>query len=290
MKKGVLAVVAASFLYGIMPIFTKRALMEGMTSGSVVFYRLFFSAIVSFIMLKILGINMQASARQIAEMVVMGIIGFGATMALLTISYSLIPTGLATMLHFTYPLFVTVAMTMVFKEKITVFKTIACLCALGGLVLMSDFSSLSVVGILLAIGSGITYASYVIASKKLKFASLHGLVIVFYVSCFACVFFGIKAMITKEMMLPPTPLALGLVLTIAVFCTVMSLFLLTYGIKTLGASTASVLNMLEPVTSFAAGMIIYKEAIALKGIAGCVLVILAGIAVAFDSATTKNSR
>ena len=74
MKKGVLAVVAASFLYGIMPIFTKRALMEGMTSGSVVFYRLFFSAIVSFIMLKILGINMQASARQIAEMVVMGII------------------------------------------------------------------------------------------------------------------------------------------------------------------------------------------------------------------------
>ncbi|MBQ7816928.1 MAG: EamA family transporter, partial [Oscillospiraceae bacterium] len=256
----------------------------------VVFYRLFFSAIVSFIMLKILGINMQASARQIAEMVVMGIIGFGATMALLTISYSLIPTGLATMLHFTYPLFVTVTMTMVFKEKITVFKTIACLCALGGIVLMSDFSSLSVVGILLAIGSGITYASYVIASKKLKFASLHGLVIVFYVSCFACVFFGIKAMITKEMMLPPTPLALGLVLTIAVFCTVMSLFLLTYGIKTLGASTASVLNMLEPVTSFAAGMIIYKEAIALKGIAGCVLVILAGIAVAFDSATTKNSR
>ena len=49
MKKGVLAVVAASFLYGIMPIFTKRVLMEGMTSGSVVFYRLFFSAVFSFI-------------------------------------------------------------------------------------------------------------------------------------------------------------------------------------------------------------------------------------------------
>ena len=42
MKKGVLAVVVASFLYGIMPIFTKKALMEGMTSGAVVFYRVFF--------------------------------------------------------------------------------------------------------------------------------------------------------------------------------------------------------------------------------------------------------
>lgn len=290
MKKGVLAVVVASFLYGIMPIFTKRALMEGMTSGAVVFYRLFFSAIVSFIVLKVLGIDMKASARQITEMAIMGVIGFGATMALLTIAYSLIPTGLATMLHFTYPLFVTVVMTVVFKEKMTALKAVSCICAFGGLVLMADFSSLSVAGILLAICSGITYASYVIANKKLEFASLHGLVIVFYVSCFACIFFGIKAVIAKEMMLPPSLLAFGLVLTIAIFCTVVTLFLLTYGIKTLGASTASVLNMLEPVISLVAGMIIYKEAIATKGIIGCVLVILAGIAVAFDSANNREIK
>ena len=290
MKKGVLAVVVASFLYGIMPIFTKRALMEGMTSGAVVFYRLFFSAVVSFIVLKVLGIDMKATARQITEMAVMGVIGFGATMALLTMAYSLIPTGLATMLHFTYPLFVTVVMTVFFKEKMTKAKAFACLCAMGGLVLMADFSSLSVAGIVLAVCSGITYASYVIANKKLEFASLHGLVIVFYVSCFAAVFFGIKAVITKEMMLPPSPLALALVLTIAVFCTVVTLFLLTYGIKTLGASTASVLNMLEPVISLIAGMIIYKEAIAAKGIMGCVLVILAGIAVAFDSANNREIK
>ncbi len=290
MKKGVLAVIVASFLYGIMPIFTKKALMEGLTSGAVVFYRLFFSAIVSFILLKILGIDMKASARQILEMAVMGVIGFGATMALLTIAYSLIPTGLATMLHFTYPLFVTVVMTVVFKEKMTKPKAFACLCAIGGLVLMADFSSLSVTGIVLAVCSGITYASYVIANKKLQFASLHGLVIVFYVSCFAAVFFGIKAVITNEMMLPPTPLAFGLVLTIAIFCTVVTLFLLTYGIKTLGASTASVLNMLEPVISLVAGMVIYKEAIAVKGVIGCVLVVLAGVAVAFDSANNREIK
>ena len=162
-------------------------------------------------------------------------------------------------------------------------RAIACLCAMGGLVFMADFSSLSVAGILLAKCSGITYASYVIANKKLKFASLHGLVIVFYVSCFSSVFFGIKAVITNEMMLPPSPLALGLVMTTAILCTVVTLFLLTYGIKTLGASTASVLNMLEPVISLVSGMIIYNEAISAKGIIGCVLVILAGIAVAFDS-------
>lgn len=286
MKKGVLAVVIASFLYGIMPIFTKRALLEGMTSGAVVFYRLFFAAIVSFIVLKVLGIDMTATKRQITEMAVMGVIGFGATMALLTMAYSLIPTGLATMLHFTYPLFVTVVMTVLFKEKMSKAKLVACLCAIGGILLIADFSSLSVAGVLLAVASGTTYAAYVIANKKLTFGRLHGLVIVFYVSSFATVFFGIKAVVTKEMMLPCSPLALVLLLIIAVFCTVTTLFLLTYGIKTLGASTASMLNMLEPVIGLVAGVIVYNEIIPLKGIIGCVLIVMTGIASAFDSANS----
>lgn len=286
MKKGVLAVVIASFLYGIMPIFTKRALLEGMTSGAVVFYRLFFAAIVSFIVLKVLGIDMTATKRQITEMAVMGVIGFGATMALLTMAYSLIPTGLATMLHFTYPLFVTVVMTVLFKENMSKAKLVACLCAIGGILLIADFSSLSVAGVLLAVASGTTYAAYVIANKKLTFGRLHGLVIVFYVSSFATVFFGIKAVVTKEMMLPCSPLALVLLLIIAVFCTVTTLFLLTYGIKTLGASTASMLNMLEPVIGLVAGVIVYNEIIPLKGIIGCVLIVMTGIASAFDSANS----
>ena len=284
MRKGVLAVVAASFLYGIMPIFTKRALLEGMTSGAVVFYRLFFAAVVSFIVLQVLGIDMSVTARQLAEMAVMGIIGFGATMALLTMAYGLIPTGLATILHFTYPLFVTVVMTVVFHERMSGAKLAACICAVGGILLIADFSSLSVAGVLLAVISGTTYASYVIANKKLTFGRLHGLVIVFYVSSFAAVFFGIKAVLTKEMMLPCSPLALVLLLIIAMFCTVTTLFLLTYGIKTLGASTASMLNMLEPVIGLVAGVIVYKEMIPLKGIIGCMLIVMTGIASAFDSA------
>lgn len=284
MRKGVLAVVAASFLYGIMPIFTKRALLEGMTSGAVVFYRLFFAAVVSFIVLKVLGIDMSVTARQLAEMAVMGVIGFGATMALLTMAYDLIPTGLATILHFTYPLFVTVVMTAVFHERMSRAKLAACICAVGGILLIADFSGLSVAGVLLAVISGTTYASYVIANKKLTFGRLHGLVIVFYVSSFAAVFFGIKAVLTKEMMLPPSPLALVLLLIIAVFCTVTTLFLLTYGIKTLGASTSSMLNMLEPVIGLVAGVIVYKEMIPLKCIIGCILIVMTGIASAFDSA------
>ncbi|MBQ3587223.1 MAG: DMT family transporter [Oscillospiraceae bacterium] len=290
MKKGVLAVVAASFLYGIMPIFTKRVLMEGMTSGSVVFYRLFFSAVFSFIFLMVTRTDIRIEAIQLVHLAVFGIIGFGATMALLTVAYSLIPTGLATMLHFTYPLFVTVVMTVVFREKMSRLKLISCLCALGGLALMADFSRLSVMGIVLAVCSGITYACYVIANRKSSFSNLPGMVIVFYVSCFAAVFFGIKAVIAKEFMLPKNGLCLCLLLIIAIFCTIITLFLLTYGIKTLGASTASVLNMLEPVISLIAGVIIYKESVTLFSIIGAVLVVAGGLAVALDSGNEQKVK
>jgi len=289
MKKGVLAVVAASFLYGIMPIFTKRVLNEGMTSGALVFFRLLFAAIFSFIALKATGADMTVTKQQLAHMAVFGVIGFGATMAFLTVAYSLIPTGLATMLHFTYPLFVTLVMA-VFGEKLSRARLISCLCALAGLALMADFSRLSVMGIVMAVISGMTYACYVIANRKSSFAGLPAMVIVFYVSCFAAVFFGIKAVLTKEFMLPPSARSLVFLMIIGLFCTVITLFLLTYGIKTLGASRASVLNMLEPVVSLIAGMIIYKEAVSMLGILGCVMVVLSGLAVAFDGSGEEKVK
>ena len=289
MKKGVLAVVTASFIYGIMPIFIKMALLEGMSSGSVVFYRLFFSAIFSFIIIKVMKIDMTVSKKQLLQMGFFGIMGMGATMALLTVAYNYIPTGLATMIHFTYPLTVTLVMTLIFKEKLSKAKVISCLFALGGIILMADFSVLSVFGIITALCSGMTYASYVIANKKSSFSTLNGLVIVFYVSCFASVFFGAKAVITKEFMLPVNMVSLVLLCGIALFCTVISLFLINYGIRTLGASNAAIINMLEPIISLIAGIIVYKETMNIKCAIGCVCVVAAGITAALDSSNNQTT-
>ncbi len=287
MKKGVFAVVLSSFLYGIMPIFTKRVLMDGMPGGAVVFYRLFFSAVLSLLILLATKEDMAVTGEQFTQLAVFGVLGFGATTALLAIAYDHIPTGLATMLHFTYPLFVTVVMTVIFKEKLSKFKVLSCLFAIAGLAFMADFSSLALTGLIAAVASGITYAGYVIANKKSSFASLPGMVIIFYVNSVAAVIFGIKAVFTKEFMLPANFKQLGLLLVIALFCTIISMYLLNYGIKTLGASTAAVLNMLEPVVSLFAGIIIYKEAVGIKGLIGAALVVIGGIIVAFDGGEEK---
>ena len=69
---------------------------------------------------------------------------------------------------------------------------------------------------------------------------------------------------------------------LALFCTIGALFLLTYGILTLGASTASVLNMLEPVVSLIAGIIVYHEAVSFKSLLGCLFIVISGIVVVMD--------
>ncbi len=290
MKKGILAVVSASFLYGIMPIFTKQVLLEGMPSGAVVFYRLFFSAVLSLIILLITKADLKVTGEQFFHLALFGILGFGATTALLAVAYDLIPTGLATMLHFTYPLFVTAVMTVIFKEPLTKMKILSCLRAASGLALMADFSRLSATGLIVAVCSGVTYAVYIIANKKSSFAGLPGMVIVFYVNSVAAVFFGIKAAVTKELMLPKNSTCLILLLIIALFCTILTMYLLNYGIRVLGASSASVLNMLEPVVSLFAGILIYKEAVGVIGLAGALLVVISGIVVALDSAGNRTVK
>lgn len=276
-QKGVLAVIGASCLYGVLPIFVKEILLEGMSNNAMVFNRFLFTAFFAFIIVKAMKLSLRLTHREAIELILAALIGYGLTSSLLTIAYTQIPVGLATMFHFTNPLFVTLAMILIFREKATLFKGISMVCALLGLFLMADFSSLQPTGVILATLSGITYATYVIANKKCSFARLNSFVIVFYVGVINAVLFGLIAAFRGELSFPPTVRAFTFMVILALCCTLGALFLLTYGIRTLGASTASVLNMLEPVVSLISGILVYHDSVTLKILIGCAFIVISGI-------------
>ena len=179
-RNGVLAVVSASVLYGFLPVFVKEILREGMTDAALVFNQFLFTSVFAFIIIRRLKISLRVTVREMIELVLAAFIGYGMTTSLLTASYSLIPVGLATMFLFTNPLFVNLAMIVIFREKATPARGFAMVTAVAGLILMADFSRLHSGGILLAVLSGIIYAAYVIANKKCSFARLDPFVLVFY--------------------------------------------------------------------------------------------------------------
>ena len=116
-------------------------------------------------------------------------------------------------------------------------------------------------------------------------ASLDSLVVIFYVNLFASGIFGVKALATKEFMLIPNIKVLLIISCVSLFCTVTSLFLLTYGVRQLGATKAAVLNMLEPITSIVFGIIVYKEILNLKSFTGCLFIVISSIVI---TAKVKN--
>ena len=281
-RNGVLAVVSASILYGFLPIFVKAVLQEGMTNAALVFNQFLFTSVFAFFIIRRLRISLRVTRREMIELTLAAFFGYGLTTSLLTASYSLIPVGLATMFLFTNPLFINLAMIVIFREKATPARGFAMITAVMGLVLMADFSRLNALGILLAVLSGIIYAAYVIANKKCSFARLDPFVLVFHVGTVNSFFFGITAAVKGELALPPTARAFILMVIVALFCTLAGVFLFSTGVRILGASTASVLNMLEPVVSLVAGTLIYHDPLGLKILAGCLLIVISGLAAVMD--------
>lgn len=276
MAKGYLAIIAASILYGIMPVLSKELLLEGMNSNSIVVWRFGFSAVFCLAIMLIKKVPFKASLRQITVMVAVGILGFGLTATLLTASYSYIPVGLATMFHFSYPLFVLLIMVVITRERLGALRAAAVVCVAAGLVLMMDFhGETNYTGIVLALLSGVTYALYVVSNQKSCFRMLDGFTSMFYVLVASSVFFTLQSLFSGSLMVPATGKGWLLAMSIGLFCTVISLRLLLYGISVLGAANASILNILEPLTSLAAGSILYGDQLGGLTIAGCFLVILA---------------
>ena len=284
MLKGVLAVVSASVAYGMLPVFSKAVLDSGLPSGCLVFFRFFFACIAMAIIMKVKGVSFHITRHQFTHLIFFGLLGFGMTAFLLTQSYHYVPIGLATMFHFAYPLFVTLIMILVYREPTTRFKILSMLAAAAGLALMADFSQgLSATGVLFALSSGATYALYVIAARKSAFSTLPIFTTIFYVTFFSAILFGIQAAASGTFQLPSGPAIWGCTILVSLLCTVLALCLLTLGIQCLGPVTASVLNMIEPVTSLMAGFLIFQDQISPRSLAGCGAVILSALFISIDA-------
>ena len=197
------------------------------------------------------------------------------TALLLVSSYHFMPIGLATMFHFIYPVIVTICMAVLYKEKITTFKIIAIVLAMAGLGLIFDLTgSMSLPGIALAIGSGFTYAIYVIANRKSSFGDFPALVIVFYSSLVNLIGVALFQLVSGRLVIPLTVREWVLISANGLVSGLFAFFVLIIGIRRVGASNAAIANMIEPITALAAGAIVFGDRIEFKALCGCILVLL----------------
>ena len=171
--KGFLYGMTASATFGLLPLFTLPTMAEGMTTDSILCYRMLFASLLVAVLMMVRRVNFSVGLRELSWLVLLGFFYYGSA-TLLFQAYGSMSSGMATTLHFLYPVGVTLIMAVLFKQRPSPFTIIAIILALSGVALLSlrgsggEDGNASLVGILLVLLSGLSYAIYLVTVNNVR--------------------------------------------------------------------------------------------------------------------------
>ena len=274
MRKGYIYTALSAIIFGLMPLLTKIIIARGATSLTIPFFRVFYVTIVLFFVLKIKKIDLHLEKRDLLSAILTSIFGSGLTIIILNESYNYVDTGIATSLHFLYPLFVAILCCFFYGEKIKKKQILSLSFALIGIICFMSKGNGSLFGYLLAIASGLTYAFYLVKMDKTGLVKMNAFKLSFYLALFTTIEIFTMNLFMQDVVFKMDAIAYGLLLVLALSSSFLATVLLQQGVLLLGSTRASFICLLEPVTSMIVGILFLGEALTLnKGLGGLAIII-----------------
>lgn len=291
MKKGVLYTIISAFTFGFTPILTRIAYDGGANGVTMTFLRATLSLPVLLLALLFLKIPIRVSRRVLWDLFLACGLGGALTTITLYLSYAYIPVGLATTLHFIYPICVSIGCVVFYKDRMTPSAVVALVCGTIGVV-MSAGDSLSgrseALGMVLALFSGLAFAYYVIAVGKSELSRMHYLKLTFWFCVFSALFSGVYGAANGLLTFSLTPRAWFYAWIVSLFTSIFGVALLQLGIKRVGAVAASILSTFEPITSVFFGVLVLGEPLSLTKIVGGICIIAGVVLIARSNSPTSQ--
>lgn len=276
MKKriGMIYALGSSAAFGLMPIFAKWAYKYGINSITLVILRFMFAWIIILPMLCYKKKSLKLNKSQLKHVLIIGGLAYTFTTLTLFLSYNYISVGIATTLHFIYPIIVTLISIVFFKEKVFKEKVIALTVSTIGILFLiyNGQVSFNFVGVFYALFSGILYSIYITGVEHSEMKNIDSFVLTFYLSIIAAFMLLGVGTFSGQINFNLNIRCYIAAFLIALISTVIAITFFQKGIKIIGSSNASILSTFEPIVSFILGVIIYKEAISFKIIVGCLLI------------------
>lgn len=269
-------VLIAAVLWGGMGLFVRYFKTLGIQEMDVVFLRVIVAAV---LLPLIVGI-LRPEAFRIRLRDIWCFMGTGiVSIAMFNFCYfktMAVSLSVAAVLLYFAPVIVVLFSAILFKERITWVKALACVLAFGGCVLVSGFRGTVpawalITGFLSAFG----YAMYSIFSRLAMNRGYHSFTVLVYTFWFSIL--GV----TPFADLPETFSAVqaggwkawGMVLLMGILTAVLPYSFYTLGLAGLEAGKASVMASIEPVVATVLGAILFEEAYSIPGI----LMVLGGV-------------
>ncbi len=278
-SKGMFFTIISASAFGLTPLLCKYAYMAGATPETLVFLRNFFVVPVLLIVCLVKKIDLRMDLKTLFQAFLVGVFGTTGTALLLYNAYNYLPVGTVTTIHFLYPVFIALAGLIFFKEKISKVKGIVLTIATCGIFFFLETSSNLtkenlIIGIILSVASGATYAFYMAGLEKFHLSDINSFKLTFYFSLMSGIAMLIYSIATNKFtVFEMQPSGFLFAFIIAMGTSFLAVITLQMGVKYIGAATAAIFCMFEPVTAVIGGAIFLHEELTPMKIIGCVIIL-----------------
>lgn len=276
--KGYIFAALAAAAYGTNPYFAVNLYADGMNPNSVCLFRYALGLPLLALVIILRGRTFGIPRSAVAPVMILGVL-MGVSSITLFESYNYLNSGIASTLLFIYPVLVALMMVFFFHERFRISTGVCLVIMLGGLFLLMRNEGgevLNPFGVLLVAFSSLTYAVYLVminVSEAVR--KIPTTLLLFYVLLSGTLVFLAILTMGSELTVPDSGSDWGRLLALAVIPTIISLYLTTLAIQSIGSTATAIFGALEPVTAVVLSVFALGQAITGREILGAVLVCIA---------------
>lgn len=287
---GVIAILISTLGFAIYPIFGKVVFSGGANLSTVLFLRFLIGALAFWGLIIWREGLTRLTKRNLLALWLLGGIGYAGQAGLYLSAVKLIPTSMAALLLYVYPILVTLIAVASKQEKLSFSKVGGLVFSILGLILVLGLTikGLNLTGVLFALGAAAVYAVYILVSNRVL-NSVSPLLSSAVISSAACVTYGVAGLIQGYTWDLSVSTWLG-ILGIAVFSTVIAILTFFLGLQKVGPTTASIVSTLEPVMTVGLAYVFLAENLTPVQIIGAVCVVLGAILAAWPRHEKFDTR
>lgn len=275
LNRGKMYLCISAFIYGLAPILAKFAYDGGVNVITITFLRAALAIPVLVVILKADRISLKITKKELAQILLLATLGGALPILLLYISYNHISAGLATTLHFVYPILIIFASSVIYRERISKTTILSAIIVTIGIFMFADINSAAdKVGIILAVLSGVFYSFYVVYIDKSGLDKMQYSKFTFYLMLFMSISVLAFGLATDSVSFAISPKSWAYSILISILITIFATPLFQVGVRYEGAATAGIISTVEPITTIILGAIFLGEAMQPSQYLGGALVII----------------
>ena len=271
----------SAILYGIYPLIVKYTTQSGMNGATILFLRfLGCSAILWMICLSDRETKMKVSLKTAIQLLLVGMIAYAAMSALNIAAIQRISPSLASLLLCAYPVFVTL-IYVVFGRENFAWRTFTSLAAcVFGMYLLLDVKSgsLNFLGIIFGVAASISYASYIVIGSTVK-GTVDPIMRATLTMSGSLITYTFSGMISKEIQFNFDPIGWLWIVVMILLTTVVPVMLFWMSISKIGAINASLIGVLEPISTVILSALLLHETMQWYQLIGATIVITSVLAI-----------